>query len=59
MLKIEYIMKSGIARMHDQSGAISVYIDKELAEFVTLPRKTRLIALWNEDTEELIIKKMS
>jgi hypothetical protein len=59
MWKIEYIMKSGIARIHDQSGAISVYVDKELAEFVTLPRKTKLIATWNEDTEELTIKKMS
>jgi hypothetical protein len=51
-------MKSGIARIHDQSGAISVYIDKELAEYVNLPKKTKLLAVWNEETEELTIKKM-
>jgi len=44
--------------MHDQSGAISIYIDKELAEIVTLPRKQKLIAVWNEEKEELTIKKM-
>jgi len=52
-------MKSGIARIHDQkSGAISVYIDKEIAEKVTLPKKEKLKATWNDETKELTIKEM-
>jgi hypothetical protein len=51
-------MKTGIARMHDQSGAISIYVDKELAEFITLPRKQKLIAVWDDGKEELLIRRM-
>lgn len=58
MQTIELDMKSGIARIHDQSGAISIYVDKELAEFVTLPRKQKLIAVWDDEKEELTVKRM-
>lgn len=44
--------------MHDQSGAISIYVDKELAEFITLPRKQKLIAVWDDGKEELLIRRM-
>lgn len=51
-------MKSGLARMHDRdAGALSIYIDKEIGEKVTLPRKTRLKATWNEETKQLIIQE--
>ena len=51
-------MKSGFARLHTiEGGAVSVYVDKEIGKLVTLPSKTRLKAMWDEDTKELIIKE--
>jgi hypothetical protein len=51
-------MKTGFARIHTvEGGAISVYVDKEVGKLVTLPSKTRLKAIWNEETEQLIIQK--
>ena len=52
-------MKSGIARIHDkESGAISIYLDKDIAEVITLERKAKLKATWNEETKQLIIEEL-
>jgi hypothetical protein len=51
-------MKTGFARLHNiEGGAVSVYVDKEIGRILTLPSKTRLKAIWDEDTKELIIKE--
>lgn len=51
-------MKSGFARIHKrEGGALTVYVDKEVGNDVTLPVKTRLKSTWNEETGQLIIEK--
>lgn len=51
-------MKTGFARIHKrEGGALTVYVDKEVGNDVTLPVKTRLKSTWNEETEQLIIEK--
>lgn len=51
-------MKSGFARIHRrEGGALTVYIDQEVGNEVTLPVKTRLKASWDEEKEHLIIQK--
>lgn len=50
-------MKSGFARIHKrESGAVTVYVDKEVGNDVTLPEKTRLKSMWDEDKKQLIIE---
>lgn len=50
-------MKTGFARIHKrEGGALTVYIDKEVGNDVTLPEKTRLKSMWDEDKKQLIIE---
>jgi len=52
-------MTTSTARIHDlPSGAIQIYIDKEMAKDVTLPRKVKLKAVWNAEKEEMTITKL-
>lgn len=56
---IQEHMTTSTARIHDlPSGAIQVYIDKEMAKDVTLPKKVKLKAVWNAEKEELTISKL-
>lgn len=59
MQRIEEYMTTSTARIHDlPSGALQVYIDKEMAKEVTLTRKVKLKAVWNAEKEELTISKL-
>ena len=50
-------MKTGFARIHKrEGGALTVYIDKEVGNDVTLPEKTRLKSMWDEEKKQLIIE---
>jgi len=58
MVSNNYInMKTGFARIHKrEGGALTVYIDKEVGNDVTLPEKTRLKSMWDEEKKQLIIE---
>jgi hypothetical protein len=59
MQNIQESMTTSTARIHDlPSGALQIYIDKEMAETVTLPKKAKLKAVWNAEKEELTISKL-
>jgi hypothetical protein len=59
MQKIQESMTTSTARIHDlPSGAIQIYVDKEMSESITLPKKAKLKAVWNAEKEELTISKL-
>jgi len=59
MQQIQESMTTSTARIHDlPSGAIQIYIDKEMSESITLPKKAKLKAVWNAEKEELTISKL-
>lgn len=59
MHEINGCMTTSTARIHDlPSGALQIYIDKEMAKEVSLPAKVKLKAVWNAEKEELVISKL-